>query len=134
MSRNGKQAGTSPAAVECAPVGIDHVRATFKSDGRGGATLQLRYLGQLSGYDAVWLRLGERRHGEEWLDVRDVRMDSLDGQVVAKVRLSPGEPVEGVNFAFFAFKRGTPEPAWDSAGHPFGCYVLDAKAATIEAR
>ena len=135
MSKNGKQASAKPAAAEPVPEGgVDHVRAAFKSDGRGGGTLQLRYTGKLAGYDTVWVRLGERRHGKEWLETRDVRMERSDGQAAARIQFAPGEQVEGASFAFFAVRSGDQKPAWDNAGHELGCYVLDAQSGTVQAR
>ncbi|HEY3448090.1 MAG TPA: hypothetical protein VGK67_17165 [Myxococcales bacterium] len=138
MAKNGKQAGAKPASAGSAAVAADAatavVRAAFKSDGHGGGTLQLRYAGTLAGYDAVWVRLGERRHGADWLDVRDVRMEPSDGQAVAKIQIKPGDPLEGASFAFFATDGGQAEPAWDNAGRPFGCYVLDARSGDVQAR
>lgn len=135
MSKNGKQAGAKPAPAASAVTAQNAVvRAAFKSDGRGGGTLQLRYTGTLAGYDTVWVRLGERRHGADWLDVRDVRMERGDGQAVAKIQLGPGEPVEGASFAFFATQEGREEPAWDNAGHPMGCYVLDTRSGALQTR
>ena len=137
MGKNGKQAGAKPApsaSSDAADGTAAVVRAAFKSDGHGGGTLQLRYTGKLAGYDTVWVRLGERRHGADWIDVRDVRMERGDGQAVARIQLQPGEPVEGASFAFFATSEGQAEPTWDNAGHAFGCYVLDARAGTVQAR
>ncbi|MGC4117561.1 MAG: hypothetical protein QM765_23990 [Myxococcales bacterium] len=143
MSKNGKQAGSKPAAVasvvakeaaDARDVVAAVVRAAFKSDGHGGGTLQLRYTGELAGFDTVWVRLGERRHGADWLDVRDVRMERSDGQAIAKIQLQPGEPVEGASFAFFATQKDQADPTWDNAGHPFGCYVLDAQSGAVRSR
>ena len=138
MAKNGKQAGPKPAKVESHPevaepvlTGQGAVRAAFKPDGKGGGTLQLRYSGQLAGYDVVWVRLGERRHGADWLQTRDVKMDKAEGQAVARFPIGPGEPLEGASFAFFAAGNGQGEPVWDNAGRPFGCYTLDARSGAV---
>lgn len=112
---------------------VPFVKAAFLGDGRGGGTLQLRYSGSLLAHEVVWVRLGERRDGEDWLDPRDVRMERSDGQAIARVHFAPGEPVEGACCAFFAFARGQEEPVWDNAGRPFGCYVVDAQTGVVRA-
>jgi hypothetical protein len=137
MAKKRQAAGAKPASAGSA-VATDPlaavVRAAFKSDGHGGGTLQLRYSGTLAGYDAVWVRLGERRHGDDWLEVRDVRMEQSDGQAVARIQFKPGEPLEGASFAYFAVEGEQADPTWDNAGHPFGCYMLDARSGVVQAR
>ena len=130
-----KPARVSPKSkpAEGKSPGPAHVKASFKPDGAGGGTLQLRYSGELAAHDTVWLRVGETRHGTDWLETRDVKMDREEGRATARVSFAPGEPLEGATFAFFALRDGD-EAAWDSAGRPFGCYVLDASSGAITMR
>jgi hypothetical protein len=138
---NGKQS-TKPAKVEQQPAHVavnpeqspSNIRVSFKPDGKGGGTLQLRYAGPLASYGSVFMRLGERRHGADWVETRDVKMEKTGGEIAAKVSFAPGEPLEGATFAFFALKGQDGEKVWDNAGKPFGCYTLDPRTGEVAAR
>jgi hypothetical protein len=139
MSKNGKQAA-KPAQAQVSESLAERmgelagVKTAFKPDGKGGGTLQLRYSGELARYPTVWVRLGERRHGADWLETRDVKLETAQGQATARVSFAPGEPLEGATFAFFATKGAAADAVWDNAGRPYGCYRLDAQSGAVEAR
>lgn len=108
------------------------VAASLTAEKNGGVTLKLEYAGGLAQLDQVWVRMGERRAGRDWLNTRDVKLEKSGSLASIKVSLAPGEPIEGANFAFHA-KKGE-EELWDNAGRAFGCYVLDARTGTITAQ
>jgi hypothetical protein len=122
-----KSAAKPPEAQARPPV-----KASVTTEKNGGATIKLEYAGGLAQYGEIWVRMGERRAGQDWLNTRDVKLEKVGALATTKVMLTPGEPIEGANFAFHA-KKGE-EELWDNAGRSFGCYVLDAKTGTISAR
>lgn len=140
MPRHARHAGASPRILESRPIpanvlrGADHVQASFTPDDDGGGILHLRYDGPLAVHDALWIRFGERRGGADWVDTRDVRMEKDGPAASVRIRVGPGAPLEGACFAFFAIKPGHADPVWDSAGRPFGCYVLDARSGGLATR
>ena len=121
-------AAAKPAEVQKRPP----VTASFTPEKNGGATLKLEYAGGLAQYEAVWVRMGERRAGHDWLNTRDVKLEKVGSMASTKIMLAPGDPIEGATFAFHA-KKGS-EELWDNAGRAFGCYVYDAKTGTISAQ
>jgi hypothetical protein len=129
--QSAKPARAKPA--QPAAPGPANVEASFKPDGAGGGTLTLRYRGPLVEHDVVWLRVGERRHGTDWLETRDVKMDREKAAATVRVVFAPGEALQGATFAFFSLQGGA-EASWDSAGKPFGCYVLDAASGALTTR
>lgn len=108
------------------------VTASFTTDKDGGATLKLEYAGGLAQYDPVWVRLGERRAGRDWLNTRDVKLEKVGSTASTRIPLAPGDPIEAATLAFHA-KKGS-EELWDNAGREFGCYVVDAKTGTVSAQ
>lgn len=133
VRKNTQLSGMEPAPVqEMKPSNID---AAFDKAPQGAGLLRLRYRGPLARHKRLWLRVGERRQGRDWLAVHDVPMTSAGGEAIVTVAFEPGEPVEGACFAFFTHKDGaTDVEAWDNAGRPFGYYQLDAETGRIEAR
>lgn len=128
MERTTEGAGDARAAVTLP----EPVAAAIQDDGKGGWYLQLHYTGLLAGYDPVWVRLGEHRHGAEWLNVRDVEMEHFEGEeTVARITFPPGEPPEAVELAFWA-EEDPNHPVWDNAGHPFGYYEMDGRTGDVE--
>ena len=107
------------------------VRASFTSEKDGGAILKLEYAGGLAQYDPIWVRMGERRAGRDWVNTRDVKLEKVGSTASTKIIFSPGEPLEGASFAFHA-KKGD-EELWDNAGRSMGCYVVDAKTGAVSA-
>lgn len=140
MPRHARHAGAPPRTLEAHRAtanvlrSVRHVQASFTPDDDGGGSLQLRYDGPLAVHDALWIRLGERRGGAEWLDPRDVRMEKDGPAASVRIRVGPGAPLEGASFAFFALKPGQVDPVWDSAGRPFGCYLLDVRTGALGTR
>lgn len=123
-----KPAATKPAEPQHRPP----VMASLTAEKNGGATLKLEYAGGLAQYETVWVRLGERRAGRDWLNTRDVKLEKVGAMASTKIPLAPGEPIEAATFAFHAQKGN--EELWDNAGRAFGCYVVDAKTGTISAQ
>lgn len=123
-----KPAAARPAEPQHRPP----VTASLTTEKNGGATLKLEYAGGLAQYETVWVRLGERRAGRDWLNTRDVKLEKVGAMASTKIPLAPGEPIEAATFAFHA-KKGT-EELWDNAGRDFGCYVVDAKTGAISAQ
>jgi hypothetical protein len=108
------------------------VSASVTPEKNGGVIVKLEYAGALAQYEPLWVRMGERRAGRDWVNTRDVKLERAGALATTKVELPPGEPIDGANFAFHT-KRGE-EELWDNAGHAFGCYVLDARTGAISAR
>jgi hypothetical protein len=110
------------------------IRASFTPSADGGGQLTLSYAGPLTAYDPIWVRLGERRRGKDWVQTRDLRMGKAADGSELHVEVEPGEPLEAFTFAFFTKGNGSSQEVWDNAGKPFGCYVLDAKTGRIGSR
>lgn len=127
-------AAAEPHKPSAKPAEAHHppVTASFTTDRNGGATLKLEYAGGLAQYDPVWVRLGERRAGRDWINTRDVKLEKVGSLASTKIPLAPGDPIEAATFAFHA-KKGS-EELWDNAGRAFGCYVVDAKTGTVSAQ
>jgi len=117
-----------------ASAGVSNVRAAFNPDSQGGGTIHLQYSGPLISYDPIWVRIGERRQGHDWLKTRDVMMEKGDGVATATIAVAPGDPVEEATFAFFTVVGRGGQEVWDNAGKPYGCYVLHLKTGQISAR
>jgi hypothetical protein len=109
--------------------------AAISVDENGGGSLELHYTGLLAGFDPVWVRLGEHRHGAEWMNVRDVEMAHVEGEeAIVSVTFPPGDPLEGAELVFFAADETGEHPVWDNAGRPFGYYEVDARTGSVEPR
>ena len=113
---------------------LSAVRVTFEGDGNGGGRLSLSYAGPLISYEPIWVRLGERRLGKDWVRTRDLPMQRSDGSARVEVAVSAGEAIEGFTFAFFTSRGSGIQEIWDNAGKPYGCYVFDAKTGRVSAR
>lgn len=111
-----------------------NVHALFASDGKGGGSLKVEYTGPLIGYDPIWMRLGERREGTDWLQMRDLLMRRDGTRALAEVVLESGAPIDGATFAFYTVVGRAGQEIWDNAGKPYGCYVLDTKTGKVIAR
>ncbi len=118
-------------ATEMSPVNIE---ATVESKALGGADLLLRYCGPLADRQQLWVRFGERRDGQDWINPRDVAMLAAKGEATATVACGAGSPLEGACFAFFAQGSGGEDWVWDNAGRSLGYYAFDAKTGKVEAR
>lgn len=114
--------------------GPSHVQARFVSDGKGGGALTVEYTGPLTGYDPIWVRLGERRQGTDWLQTRDVLMTREGNKATVQVVLEPGAAIDGATFAFYTVVGRAGQEIWDNAGKPYGCYVLDTGTGRVSAR
>ena len=110
------------------------VRATLSPDGRGGGTVEVTYAGPLISYEPIWVRMGERRQGKDWVKTHDQQMSKDGDTAFARITLEPGEPIEGATFAFYTLIGRAGAEIWDNAGKPFGCYLLDAQTGRISTR
>lgn len=108
------------------------VAAALESDGHSWY-LRVHYTGLLAGFDSVYLRVGQRRQGQAWLDSHDVPMrHCAPEETTATVIFDSEEPLEGAELAFFSPIEGEGHLAWDNAGHEFGYYEVDAGTGEIQ--
>lgn len=132
-TKAGSHAAASKPEVKAAePQPRAPVVASLTAEKNGGALLKLEYAGGLAQFDPVWVRIGERRAGREWVNTRDVKLDKVGSLASTKVPLAPGEPIEAATFAFHTTQGA--EELWDNAGHSFGCYVVDAKTGVVSSQ
>jgi hypothetical protein len=110
------------------------VRASITPHGQGGAVIEVRYVGPLISYDPIWVRMGERRQGKDWVKTHDVMMSKADGEAFARIEMEEGEPIEGATFAFYTVIGRAGQEIWDNAGKPYGCYIFDAATGAITTR
>jgi hypothetical protein len=137
MSSRSSTRSNSPAFERNEPrpdfAGPSHVQASFTPDGKGGGVLVVQYTGPLTSYDPIWVRLGERREGTDWLQTRDVLMSRDGNRATARIILEAGAPIDGATFAFYTVIGRAGQEIWDNAGKPYGCYVLDTKTGVVSA-
>lgn len=122
----------APSHEERAPLAVAVV-----GDESNGWRLHLHYTGLLAEFDRVWVRVGERRHGQHWLSPRDVPLERAGSEATyARIVFAPGEPLEAAELAFYSPDEGGGQEhaLWDNAGHPFGFYEVDASSWSIEPR
>ncbi|HEY3450815.1 MAG TPA: hypothetical protein VGK67_30945 [Myxococcales bacterium] len=129
---NKGQARPAPRVLE----GEQAFDATFLQRPHGGGTLEIVYRGPLAQRRPLWVRFGERRGGEPWVDARDVPMSFEQGRAVAAIPLGPEPGLEGACLVFFSRKDGAAdsELVWDNAGHELGYYELDFTTGRIHRR
>lgn len=111
-----------------------NVKASFRPDGKGGGTLKLKYAGPLSDRDPIWVRVGEKRGGKEWLQSRDVMMKASGAKVEVSIPFAPGEKLEGIELAFHCNVGRAGQEIWDNAGKPYGYYLVHTANSQVEAR
>ncbi len=131
--------GRTPAQQRLPPrvlEGEQGLEATFLERPRGGGTLELTYRGPLADRRPLWVRFGERRDGQTWVDARDLPMTFEQGRAFAAIPLGPEPGLEGACVAFFTHKDGgsDDEVVWDNAGHTLGYYELDFASGRIHRR
>ena len=132
MEPRDQQAKAAPSEEQGGPLA-----AAVVGDESSGWKLHLHYTGLLADFDRVWVRVGERRHGQQWLSPRDVPLERAGSEAsYARIAFAPGEPLEAAELAFYSPGEGGEQEhaVWDNAGHPFGFYEIDARSWSIEAR
>jgi hypothetical protein len=132
-----KKRSTKAKAPVAAPVVEKGVSVSFQGVGLewkprpdGSAELLVAYEGSLAARDEVVARAGTWRQGSTpWTETRDLPLRRQGTRWVGTIPVTPGGPVEAVEFVFRA------KDEWDNGGRaPLGYYEWNPHRRTVEVR
>ncbi len=132
--RNRHDRKASPAAATPGTATVSgsfqHLGIEWRTSVDGSGELVVAYDGPLATRDELIARAGTWRQGKgPWGETREVSLKRQGRRWVGAIAVSPGAPVEGVEFVFRAGDD------WDNGGRaPLGYYEWDPRQGRIEVR